>query len=383
MEYHEVGKTGWKVSALSFGCMRFQDADSAGEAVRKAIELGVNYFDVAPAYCKGHSESWLGSAIRGLRDKLFITAKSSPGNGGAQLGEYDPENGFGIRTADQARRQIERSMKLLGVDHLDMYQFWANHSEDVFADGIKPGGFLEGVLKAKEEGLFDFIGMTTHSRSAEIIHFIQDSPYEFDMVTIPFNIACAPERAEAVEYCRQRGIGVIAMNPLAGGRLTKAAPVQQRLAKEFGFTSLVEPSLRFAAFYPGMTGALNGITFAAQADQGAKAIANGPLPTDVQQALPKRLAEIYENVNLYRICTSCGYCEPCPRSIRIPKVLDLYVSLRVSTMREQAAEEIRQHSGETGWNPSACDQCGRCEEKCPNNIPVRDMMAEAVKIWPK
>ena len=216
MKYQLVPKTGWNVSKLSFGCMRFKDHDTAVEAVRKAVELGVNYFDVAPCYGGGTAEPFLGDGIKGLRDKAIITAKSSPGNGGEGLCDYNPKDGFGIRTADEARRQIERSMKLFGVDHLDMYQFWALHSEEIFKEGMKPGGFFESVLKAYEEGLFDYIGMTTHSQSADIIHFIKDSPYEFDMVTLPFHLLDAG-RTEAIAYCAERGIGVVAMNPLGGG----------------------------------------------------------------------------------------------------------------------------------------------------------------------
>ncbi|MBT7299630.1 MAG: aldo/keto reductase, partial [Victivallales bacterium] len=328
MEYRDVGKTGWRVSALSFGCMRFRDGESATAAVHKAVESGVNYFDVAPAYCGRRSERWLGDAMSGLdRSNLIVTAKSSPGNGGAELGEYNPEAGFGIRTADQARRQIERSMQLLGVDHLDMYQFWALHSEDVFREGIRKGGFLDGVLKAREEGLFDYIGMTTHSGSDEIIRFLRESPYEFDMVTLPFHLMNAG-RTEAIAYCAERGIGVVAMNPLAGGRLGHPSPVLRRLASDCGFGSLVEPALRFVAHTPGVTTALNGITTAEHAAEGAGGVSKGPLPEGSSEALRERLDELLSTVNAKHLCTACGYCGQCPMGILIPNALEAGTNLR-------------------------------------------------------
>ncbi|MEI6809662.1 MAG: aldo/keto reductase, partial [bacterium] len=183
MKYKHVSKTKWDVSQLSFGCMRFHDESTAVDAVHKAIELGVNYFDVAPCYGNGSAEAYLAKGVRGFRNKIIVTAKSSPGNGGQDLCACNPETGFGIRTADEARREIERSMKILGVDHLDMYQFWALHSDLIFDEGMKRGGFMEGVLQAKEEKLFDYIGMTTHSGSDDIIRYLKESPYEFDMVT--------------------------------------------------------------------------------------------------------------------------------------------------------------------------------------------------------
>jgi aryl-alcohol dehydrogenase-like predicted oxidoreductase len=209
MNYRTVPKTNWKVSELSFGCMRFRDEATAIEAIHQAVELGVNYFDVAPLYGRGTAEVYLGKGLLpGLRDKVIVTAKSTPGNGGDEVGNYDPANGFGIRTADQARRQIERSMKILGVDHLDMYQFWALHSDAVFEEGMKPGGFFEGVLKAKAEGLFDYIGLTTHSLSADIIRYIKTSPYEFDMVTLPFNLLDPRRTPRRLRTVPNAGLGL-------------------------------------------------------------------------------------------------------------------------------------------------------------------------------
>ncbi|MBN1868809.1 aldo/keto reductase [Candidatus Sumerlaeota bacterium] len=384
MEYRPVERTGWNVSALAFGCMRFKDEDSAVEAVHKAVELGVNYFDVAPAYCKERSESWLGAALEGLdRSQLIVTAKSSPGNGGVEIGEFQPNRGFGIRAADDARRQIERSMKVLGVDHLDMYQFWAVHSEDVFQEGIKKGGFLEGVLLAKEEGLFDYLGLTTHGQDDETLHYLQDSPCEFDMVTIPFHLADA-RRVRTVEYCAERGIGIVAMNPLAGGRLARSAPVLASIAEELGFASLVEPALRFTAHYPGVTAALNGISYSNHAVQGAAAVEKGPLPENVLDALRKRLDELFANVSLKHLCTACGYCGECPQGILIPQVLEAFINLRIPSLSEETRAQIAAltREEEPGWDPSLCTACGECQSRCPNKIPIVELMAEAAQSWP-
>lgn len=378
MRYQLVPKTGWDVSKLSFGCMRFKDEETAAEAVRKAIELGVNYFDVAPAYGGGTAEPFLGKGIEGLRDKAIITAKSSPGNGGDGLGDYNPKAGFGIRTADEARKQIERSMEIIGVDHLDMYQLWAVHSEAVFQEAIKPGGFMDGVLEAHEEGLFDYIGMTTHGESDDIIHYLKDSPCEFDMVTMPFHPRNAG-RGKAIDYCAERGIGVVAMNPLAGGLLGRPAAVFQKVAGEFGLDSMVEASLRFVAGFDGITTALNGITLAEHAIQGAAAVEKGPLPEDVARRLKERLGEVLENVDAGRLCTACGYCGECPEGIAIPEVLGLCIGLLIPSAAGAARAEIAEHA--PGHDPSACTACKQCEEKCPNGIPVSEMMAAAAEVW--
>ena len=383
MQYHHVEKTGWDVSTLSFGCMRFANAPTAATAVRKAIEVGVNYFDVAPAY-GSPAEEFLAEGIKGLRDKIILTAKSSPGNGGDQLGEYNPETGFGIRTADEARRQIERSMEILGVDHLDMYQFWACHSENVFAEGLKKGGFFEGVLKAHAEGLLDYIGITSHSESDDIIHFIQDSPYEFDMVTLPFHPIDAG-RTKAIEFCAERGIGVVAMNPLGGGRLGRHTPLFNRLAADAGAENMPRAALRYVAYTPGMTTALNGITYADQAVEGAAAMDAGPLPDRGAALLHEKLTETYAAVNVDNLCAACGYCGQCPKGIVIPRVLEAFTDMRIPSSAEQAKVDLAAQiaAGQEGLDPSLCDACGRCESKCPNHIPVSRLMEAAAEAWPK
>ncbi len=385
MEYRRVEKTGWDVSILSYGCMRFNDTESATAAVHKAVELGVNYFDVAPCYCGSNSEPWLGEALKGLdRSKLIITAKSSPGNGAEELCDYDPKGGFGIRTADEARRQIEKSMELLGVDHLDMYHFWAVHSDNVFQEGLKKGGFLEGVLKAHEEGLFDYIGMTTHSEADDIIHFVKDSPYEFDMVTLPFHAVNAG-RTKAIDYLAERGIGVAAMNPLAGGLLARNNPLMNGLAAEAGAESMTEAALRFVAFAPGVTTALNGITYADHSQEGVAAVEAGAMSDEAVATLTGRLAEVYASVSPGNLCTTCGYCGECPNGLRIPDVLTAFTDMRIPSTAEAAKAMVaaKLAAGEEGWDPALCDACKQCEEKCPNKIPVVALMEEAVKVWPR
>ena len=380
MNYQKVPKTGWDISTLSFGCMRFADETSGIQAVRKAVESGVNYFDVAPMYGGGTAEVYLGKGLQGLRDKAIVTAKSTPGNGGPDLGGYSPETGFGIQTADQARRQIERSMKILGVDHLDMYQLWACHGDPIHAQAMAKGGFMEGVLKARDEGLFEYIGMTTHSNSEDIIRYVSESVYEFDMVTLPFHLRDL-SRAKAVKWLSERGIGVVAMNPLAGGWLANRAPVLQSIALDLGFDSMVEAVLRYLITVPGVTTALNGITTAEQATEGANALAKGPMAADVAEKLLTRVQELCQNVRHF--CTACGYCGKCPEGIRIPEVIALYSSMLIPSAAQDARQKMISlfRNDPESYDPAQCTGCKQCEAKCPNKLPISDIMGDATLIW--
>ena len=381
MDYRFVEKTGYKISALSYGCMRFADDDSAAQAVRKAIELGVNYFDVAPAYCRATSERRLGIGIKDLRERAIITAKSSPGNGGDGLGDDpSPETGFGIRTADQTRKQIERSMEIIGVDHLDMYHLWAVHGDAIFDEALRPGGFLDGVRKAQSEGLLDYIGITTHMDGDSIINYLKR--FDFDMVTLPFHLRDT-SRANAVTYCAEHGIGVIAMNPLAGGALTRKSPVLQKIATDLGFESMTEAALRFLTGYPGVTSSLAGITYADQAVEDAAAVEKGGMPDEVAAELQSRVTELYANVRHF--CTACGYCGECPEGILIPQVLEAYSNTLVPSTAQAAIDDLAEKlaSGAEGYDPSMCTACKTCESKCPNRLPVSELMAAAAENWPK
>ncbi|MCC7495180.1 MAG: aldo/keto reductase [Fimbriimonadaceae bacterium] len=381
MQRRLLARTGWEVAPLGFGCMRFHDEETAIAAVHAALDAGVNYFDVAPLYGGGSAEVRLGKALVGRRAEAIVTAKSSPGNGGDGLCEANPVTGFGIRTADQARAQIERSMRLLGVDHLDMYQLWACHSPLIFEEALRPGGFLAGVLKAHAEGLCDQIGLTTHGSAADIIRFLRESPYEFDLVTLPFHPQNT-SRAPAVAYCLERGIGVVAMNPLAGGRFAQPSSLLQRLAGEAGCATFVEAALRAVAFWPGITCALNGITFADHVAQGVAAMGEGPLPATAVTRLTAALDEVYQNVRHF--CTGCGYCGECPVGLQIPEILASYSHLLVPSLCDEAASELRAllAAGVGGLDPSVCEACQRCEEQCPNKLPIASLMREAVALWP-
>jgi hypothetical protein len=378
MDYRLVGRTGWNVSSLSFGCMRFADDETAAAAVRKAIELGVNYFDVAPGYGGGTAEPRLGMGLKGLRDKVLVTAKSSPGNGGEGVGDYSPETGFGIRSADEARRQIERSMQIIGVDHLDMYHLWACHGDAIFEEAIRPSGFLDGVVKAREEGLLDHIGITTHMDADGVIRYLEG--FDFDLVTIPFHLRDT-SRAKAVAYCAERGIGVVAMNPVAGGALTRPTPVLQRIATGQGLASMTEAAFRFLIGYPGVTTALAGITFAEQASEDAAAVEKGPLAGDLGAVIEARLHELYANVQHF--CSACGYCGDCPQGIAIPKVLEVYSNLLVPSVADEAWEMLLglRDADPAAYDPALCTACGTCEAKCPNKLPISELMSAAATAW--
>lgn len=358
--------------------MRFSDADTAYDAVRKAVELGVNYFDVAPYYGNGTAEPWLSAGLKGLRDKVIVTAKSTPGDGGKGIGEYSMEKGFGIRTADQARRQIERSLKLLGVDYFDVYQLWTCNSDLILKEALKPGGFIEGVVKAQSEGLLGHIGITGHGDSDFVIRALKS--FDFALIITPFDLLDT-SRAKAVKYCAEHDVGVLAMNPLGGGKLASGISSFQRIADDLGFPSMKEAALRCLVGYPGVTSALSGMTYADQVVENVEAVEKGGVGSEVMAEFDLRLKELLREVEHF--CAACGYCGECPEGILIPEVIDIYNGLLVPSMADSVRHELNEKRATNlkGYDPSLCVACKSCEAQCPRNLPISDIMSKAARKW--
>ena len=119
MKYKKFGRTGENVSILSLGCMRYQDEESAGRIVSKAVELDINYFETSCGYCGGESEAWLGKGLKDCREKVMVSSKSAPG-------------AEGFTTADETRRGIDKSLANIGTDYLDFYHAWMVNTREMY-----------------------------------------------------------------------------------------------------------------------------------------------------------------------------------------------------------------------------------------------------------
>ena len=172
MNYREFGKTGERISALGFGCMRLPEYEEGGkhfivqekvdEMLAYAYENGVNYFDTAPHYCNHNSEAAVGHAVKGFRDKILISTKCP----------MDDD-----LTQDKYRRLLERSLTRLDTDHIDFYHFWGIGRKQ-FENLILKNELLEAAAKAKEEGLIRHISFSFHDDPSVIKQIVDTSEKE-------------------------------------------------------------------------------------------------------------------------------------------------------------------------------------------------------------
>jgi len=370
MRYSEFGKTGKMVSSLGFGAMRLpmrQDGDKrvvddelAIPLMRKAFDLGVNYIDTAPYYLDKLSEGAVGRAVKGYRDKVYISTKNPIEND----------------SADDWMARLENSLKNLDTDYIDFYHFWGIGKEKFQKwEGLSDGP-LQAAQRALDQGLIKHLSFSYHDK-AENCRYILESG-RFESVLIQYNLLDRSNE-ENLAIAKENGIGVVIMGPVGGGRLGAPSEVIQGLLKN-KLVSTAEMALRFVLANDNVNMALSGIETMKHLEENAKvAAATGSL-TEAEVAQVKAMME--ENKKLAKLyCTSCDYCKPCPQEINIPHIFNIMNNYRVYGLKDHARNAYGQVIRGEGWVKSAdatkCTECGVCEAKCPQKLPIMQQLKES------
>jgi predicted aldo/keto reductase-like oxidoreductase len=355
LRYKEYGKTGKKVSVIGFGGMRFkkedytQSLDICAEMVRKASELGINYFDTAPVhYCGGYGEKIFGEAFKNMPNPFYVSTKS--------IFYDDP-------TADDVRKRIEESLKLLNVDKIHFYHMWNILSLRQYDKIMAPGGPYEGAVKAKEEGLIDHIVASTHCTGDEIEKIVNDDVFEG--LTVGYNVLNFAFRRKGIIAAYKKNMGIATMNPLGGGIIAEN-PQMFSFIKEDENDTIAQAALKFNASQKEVTISLSGISSMEQLLENVKA---GDYNQDMTE---KRLNEIAAKLNeeLDTLCTGCGYCRDCPSEIAIPKFMDAYNYYILNKNEKEVKTRMKMHWGIKPEKGQVCIECGKCEEQCTQHLPI-------------
>jgi predicted aldo/keto reductase-like oxidoreductase len=369
MVYKTFGKTGVKVSALGFGAMRLPmkeidgrkivDEDLAVPLMQKAFDMGVNYVDTAPLYCEKLSEAAVGKALKGWRDKVYLSTK----------------NPIEDADGDHWMERLERSLKQLDVDYIDFYHFWGISLKSFESwQGLKFGP-LEAAYKAKERGLIKHISFSYHD-TAENYKKIVDSGH-FETTLVQYNMLDRSNE-ENIAYAKSKGLGVVVMGPVGGGRLGAPSEKIQGLLKN-KITSTAEMALRFVLANGNVDIALSGMGNMDMLKENFEvASRTGHLTGDELQHIKKMMEENKNLAKLY--CTGCNYCKPCPQGIDIPYLFEIMNRYRVYDLKEHAKSAYKEMMDGLSWIKSAdaskCAACGACEEKCPQKLPIIKQLQE-------
>ena len=350
-----------ELSKIVIGGMRFADRKTAVATIRAAIDAGFNYLDTSPCYCREseeeNSESWVGTAVNtsDYRDRIFISTKCSPGDGGYGLGDFNPAGGFGVRSSQQLKQVFNQSLTRLNMDRVDFYHLWTTHTLEQLEEAMKPGGWYDGVMEMSEK--WDHLGITTHAGPETIIAFLETG--KFETVTIPLNIINRT-RESLIEYCSAKGVKVIAMNPFSGGFLAQISELKELALRYLMTFENVHPLIGFSN--------VKEVEYAKWIQDTMK---DWTMPVDEMIKRARELLKTDENT-----CTSCGYCQPCPNNINVGASLSYY-NIYKYMHQKSAKDAFKQKQWEDGLRLDKCTYCGLCASRCPNHLPLMDIIKDA------
>jgi len=358
-------RSGYAIPRTNIGAMRLPKAP--GEAVallRHAIDSGMRYIDTCRGY--GDSELKVGAALKdGYREKVILSTKYAP-----WAGEKESEDSW---TAEYALGKIAEQLERLEVDHLDFYQLWGMNDSEKYERAAAPGGFVEGMLRAKERGLVGHLGITTHCAVEPLLGILDDVDW-CEVLLVSYNLLDrrpAPVLAKA----REKGIGTLVMNPVGGGKLTGASPVFEPLLRETGCSDMSDLAIRYVLSNANVDTILSGITRASDVDA-VLASASKPQFSPEQLAAIEGLIDEIDSRKSADFCTACGYCKPCPNGVDIPAVMNAIYFERMLGLHGAAAGVAGRLRRKECW-ADRCEDCGECLPKCPQKLGIPDELRYA------
>ena len=343
MKKNRLGKTNLEVTKLGLGgialstVMGGKDEETINQVIHSALDSGINFIDTSRVYMD--SEANIGEVMKTRRKECILASKSH-------------ERGY-----DQVLADLEESLKQLQTDKIEIYQIHELGPDEVSVV-MKKGGTLDAFKKAKEQGLIDFIGVTSHHTDVSIQMM---KTGEFDTVMFPFNVIEREPEKEIISLAKSKDIGSIVMKALAGGVIRN-----------------IEKSHKFLNGYP-LDNILVGVASLAELNENLKYAENSePLTQQELKEFEDDVAYLGKD-----FCRRCNYCMPCTNDIIIPAMIHLNWQ-RLRGLNYEDLSDERKKSGKNlmlWWQ--ACSECGKCEEKCPYDLPTIERKNELMRMFSK
>jgi len=345
VEKRRLGRTEIMASRLGFGGMTIPrvSREQAIATVHKALDLGVNFIDTATGYGKGESEERIGEVMKTRREECYLSSR--------------------VNDADKAAmaRAIDASLKRLKTDHIDIYEAHDVSTQKRYDLLLGPGRAIEALQEAREAGKIRFIGVTTHNWRLARQMIETDL---FDAMLITYNISNREAEEWVIPVAKKHDVGLFVMKVFGNGRLLDLTPPGEDRHPT------IRECLRFALANQELPVILTGVK---SPDEVAENVA---IVEEFEGASEEELAELraFGDKLSRGYCYNCRYCVPCPAEIDVPRIVQLseYIE-RISWEWPQAKAQYQALER----NYEDCLDCGQCEEKCPQNIPVRERLKQA------
>lgn len=332
MERVVLGRTGLEVCRLGFGGLPIQRVGEAEavEVVRHAVERGVDFIDTSRIYTT--SERCIGLALKQSTKRVIVASKTQS------------------KTADAARADLETSLRELQLNYIDLYQCHYVSSAADYQTVVSPGGALEALRRAREEGLIGHIGITSHS--LDLLDRSLDDDL-FDTIMVCFSFLEPQAREKIIPKALARNVGVMAMKPFSGGMIDEPGL-----------------ALKYALSEPGIL-VLAGVEHCRLFDENWKVFKEGAPLTEEERQRIAAIQQSFEKV----FCRRCDYCQPCPEGIPIQTLLGVR-----SLVKRMGREALQ---GGPFWQSidkgRRCTACGECVSRCPYDLPVPDLIRENLR----
>jgi predicted aldo/keto reductase-like oxidoreductase len=373
MLYRRFGKLDWNVSALGFGAMRLPiigndianiDQPQAIQMVRFAIENGVNYVDTAYVYHQGQSEVVIGKALQdGYRNKVRLATKMPV---------------WIIQSQSDMDKYLDEQLVRLQTDHVDFYLLHALTQE--IWEKLKSLEVLNWLKKKVAEGKVNHFGFSFHDEYAVFKRIIDDFD-DWAFCQIQYNYVDDDFQAgtKGLEYAASKGLAVIVMEPVAGGKLSMNPP--KAIADLWKTAALkrtpTEWALRWVWNHSSVSVVLSGMSNIAQVRENVASAdyAQAGNLTETQLEFFVKVKQKFNEVGFMQ-CTGCCYCLPCPEGVNIPQVVSLLNEYYINGRSEEVKTKYWEHITPESQAKKCC-RCGRCEGVCPQKVSIRDVLAEA------
>ncbi len=402
MEKRLIGKTKKEVTILGFGAMRLPMQEVDGEKIPKedesietilrAFELGINIIDSAFHYGNKQNENVVGKALN-----IWRKDKNNPE---VYLSTKFPT--LLAKKQSDYRSYLEMQLKRLNVDCIDFYHFHGL-TNDYFNEKVKKFDLIPEAIKAKEEGLIKHICFSFHDTADAMKEIIDTGAFE--AVLCQYNIL-DPSVGPAIQYAKQKGLGVMVMGPLGGGRIKQLGYFKDMFGRDF--SKIHELALKFVWSNPNISAAFSGMENIDMLEENFKIAEafEGRLLPEEQKTIEKFTSR-KKIVDLIP-CTDCQYCLPCPNNVAIPRILRISNYNKLTGLVENASWQYKNipFSDEDNSRDDfyyrynnkgvdltdistscsnnladACVECGECEEKCPQKINITKEIKEAHELF--
>jgi hypothetical protein len=365
MQYRPFGELDFEVSALGFGAMRLPVQDGnireseAIKMIRYGIEHGVNYIDTAYSYHNGQSEFLVGRALQnGYREKVKLATKFPS---------------WLMKEPSDFDRYLDEQLERLQTDHIDFYLLHALNK--TFWPKLKQNNVFKSAEKALADGRITYLGFSFHDKYPLFEEIID--AYDWTFCQIQYNYMDLENQAgtKGLQHAVSKGIAVVIMEPILGGRLVNPPQAIQELweTAEKKRTP-ADWALQWLWNQPEVSTVLSGMSTMEQVQENVASaeISHVHGLTETELTIVDRVREKYRDFSPIP-CTKCEYCLPCPSEVNIPRNFEIYNNGLMYEKPETSRFEYNQFLPEPA-RASACIQCQECEEKCPQSIPISQWM---------